>query len=139
LIEPAAMPESVRELIGRSIHSIEALEVLLLLRAPVTRSWTAEQLARDLRLPESMVVTALQALVVHQLALQIGEQSPLRYQYRLQGQESEKTIDELAEIYAQNRVEVLMQISSNAIDRVRKAALRAFSDAFRLSGRKKDG
>jgi hypothetical protein len=139
LTETGAIPESVRELISRSIHSIEALELLLMLRGPVVRSWTAEQLARDLRLPENMVVSALQALVVNKLALQVGEQSLPKYQYRLQAPEAEQTIVELAELYAHNRVEVLMQISSNAIERVRRSALRTFSDAFRLPGKKKDG
>lgn len=133
------MPERVRELISRSIHSIEALEVLLVLRGTVVRTWTAAQLASELRLPESAVVTALQALVLSQLALQASDESPLPYQYRLQQPEAEETVDELAKTYARNRVEVLMQISSNAIDRVRKGALKTFSDAFRLTGRKKDG
>jgi hypothetical protein len=129
----------VRELISRSVHSIEALEVLLVLRGPVMRSWTAQQLATELRLPEAALATALQALVASELALQLDDGAPLQYQYRLQVPEAEEAVERLAKIYAQNRVEVLMLISSNAIDRVRKGALRTFSDAFRLRGRKKDG
>jgi hypothetical protein len=139
LTESGAIPESVRELISRSVQSIEALEVLLVLRGPVMRSWTAAQLASELRLPEGVLVSALQALVVSELALQVDDSRPLRYQYRLQVPEAEEAVEDLAEIYAQNRVEVLMLISSNAIDRVRKGALRTFSDAFRLRGRKNDG
>jgi hypothetical protein len=137
--ESGAIPESVRELISRAVQSIEELEVLLVLRGPVMRSWTAAQLASELRLPEGVLVTALQALVVSELALQVNDSTPLQYQYRLQVPEAEEAVEDLAEIYAQNRVEVLMLISSNAIDRVRKGALRTFSDAFRLRGRKKDG
>jgi hypothetical protein len=139
LTESGAIPESVRELISRSVHSIEELEVLLVLRGPVMRSWTAAQLASELRLPEGVLLTALQALVVSELALQLDDSPPLQYQYRLQVPEAEEAVEDLAEIYAQNRVEVLMLISSNAIERVRKGALRTFSDAFRLRGRKKDG
>lgn len=139
LTDPGAIPEQVRDLISRSLHSIEALEVLLVLRGPVVRTWTAAQLASELRLPESAVLAALEALIVRHLALQTSDAPPLQYQYRLQAPEAEETVVELAAIYAHNRVEVLMQISSNAIERVRRGALRTFSDAFRLPGRKKDG
>lgn len=139
MTEGAEISTRVKELLTASIHSLEELEVLLTLRGAVMRSWTATQLARELRLPEAMVVTALQALVLNKLALQVGEQSPLQYQYRLQEAEAEETVAELGETYRQLRLEVIMQISTNAINRVRQGALRTFSDAFRLPGGKKDG
>lgn len=134
-----AIPAKVRELLRSSIRSIEELEVLLVLRGAVVRSWTSEQLGQELRLPEPMVVTALQALVLSKLAIQVGEQSPLQYQYRLQEPEAEEIVQELIDAYTRHRLEVLMQISSNAIERVREGALRTFSDAFRWPGRKRDG
>ena len=139
MTEQGAISSEVQALLRRSIHSIEELEVLLVLRGAVVRDWTAEELARELRLPENLVVSALQALVLGELAIQEGEGSPLHYQYDLQAPETEQVVAELAKTYAQYRLEVLMQISSNAIERVRKGALITFSDAFRLQNRKKDG
>lgn len=139
MTEESAIPARVRELLRSSIRSIEELELLLVLRRPVTRSWSAEQLGQELRLPEPMVVTALQALVLSKLAIQVGERSPLQYRYRVQEPEAEQIVGELMDAYTQHRLEVLMQISSNAIERVREGALRTFSDAFRWPGRKRDG
>jgi hypothetical protein len=139
LIEGDEIPAGVQQLLRSSIHSIEELEVLLTLRGAVVRSWTAAELARELRLTEAMMVTALQALILNRLALQVREESPQQYQYRLQESEVEEIVAELSKTYSSHRLEIIMQISSNAIKRVREGALRTFSDAFRLPGRKKDG
>lgn len=138
MTEETAIPPEVKELLRRAIHSIEELEILLVLRGAVMRSWTAEQLARELRLPEAMAASALQSLVVNKLALQVGIPAPQQYQYRLQPPEGEEAVAELVETYAQYRLEVLMQISSNAIERVREGALRTFADAFRFRGGRRD-
>jgi hypothetical protein len=139
LTESGAISLRVQELLRGSIRSIEELEVLLVLRGAVVRDWTAEQLSRELRLPESAAASALSALVLGGLAIQVGEQPPLHYQYRLHAPETEEVVEELAKTYGHHRLEVLMQISSNAIERVRKGALTTFSDAFRLPSRRKDG
>jgi hypothetical protein len=139
LTEADTIPSEVRELVGSSIHSLEELEVFLFMRGASTRDFSAEQLSRELRLQESMVVTALQPLVMRKLVMQVGVTSPLRYQYGPQAPQARQAADKLAELYADNRMEVLMLISGNAIERIRQGALRRFSDAFRFSGRKKDG
>lgn len=139
MTEAGAIPSEVRDLIGHSVHSLDELEVFLFLHGAFTRHFTAEQLARELRLQESMVITALQRLVMRKLVMQVGAIAPLRYQYGPQAPEARQAADQLAEVYADNRMEVLMLISGNAIERIRRGVLTRFSDAFRFSGRKKDG
>jgi DNA-binding MarR family transcriptional regulator len=137
--EKNAIPAQVCELIRASIHSLEELEILLMLHRERGRSWSAGQISSELRMSETLVVTALQALVANKLAARVGDATPLQHRYLSQGPQAEPVLEELARTYAQNRAPVLMQISSNAIERVREGALRRFSDALRVAGRKRNG
>jgi hypothetical protein len=136
LSDQREIPARARELIRNSIHSLEALEALLWLRGAASRRWTAEQLARELRLPEARLTTALRNLVLGRL-IREGEESPRRYQYWPQEPGTAAAVDELAEAYESSRPEVLVSISSHAIERVRRG-LRTISDAFRPRANKKD-
>jgi predicted transcriptional regulator len=137
VIDESAIPARVRDLVRASLHSIEELEVLLKLHAG--GRWTVAQLSCELRLPESTIEAAVQALAQNKLATQVGAERPWHYVYAPQAPEVQQAVDELAATYAENRVPILMFISSTAIERVREGALKAFADAFRLSGRTKDG
>jgi DNA-binding HxlR family transcriptional regulator len=138
LTDDGTIPAQVCALIRASIHSLEELEVLLILYNERTRSWSAEQLSNELRISETLVVAALQALIVNKLAARVGDGTPPQYRYLVQDPDAEPIVDELARTYAHNRVPVLMQISSHAIERVRKGALKTFSEAFRWPGGKRD-
>jgi hypothetical protein len=45
----------------------------------------------------------------------------------------------LLEVYESNRIELMMLLSANAIERMRTGALRAFADAFVIGRNRKDG
>jgi hypothetical protein len=134
LSDQREIPARARELIRTSIHSLEALEALLWLRGAASRRWTAAQLARELRLPEAGLTTALQNLVLGRL-IREGEESPRCYQYWPHEPGMAAAVDELAEAYQSSRPEVLVSISSHAIERIRRG-LRTISDAFRPANKK---
>jgi hypothetical protein len=51
-------------------------------------------------------------------------------QYRGPRADFRSLVERLSQVYEQNRFEVIMLMSANAIERVRTGALRAFADAF---------
>jgi DNA-binding transcriptional ArsR family regulator len=134
--EDTQIPVEVRELILDRLKSIEELEVLLLIRTDAPRAWTTEQLASTLKLPAASVEAALSALSANRL---VTAQPDGTHQYDAADAKTRLSVEMLAQVYAGSRVEILVFIATNAINRVRKGALQTFSEAFRLKGRKDDG
>ncbi len=135
------LPEDVQRLLRDQIESYEQLELLLLLRTELDHPWTAEALSSRLRIPASLVVAALDELQTARLV----EARPLgaarQYAYVPQSPHAEATLGRLVQAYREHPIPVLKQMSANAIERVRTAALRTFADAFilRKDKDKKDG
>lgn len=135
------LPEDVQRLLRDQIESYEQLELLLLLRTELDRPWTAEALSARLRIPVSLAVAALDELQTVRLV----EARPLgaerQYAYVPQSDRVEAALGSLAQAYREHPIPILKQMTANAIERVRTAALRTFADAFilRKDKDKKDG
>jgi hypothetical protein len=127
------LPAHVVELIREHIHSIEALEVVLLLRRDAPRSWTAPRLADELKASQNAIGATMPHLLESQIVGQEGSDARMRYVYVAQGKLAQSVAD-LDQLYATDRFEVLQAIASNAISRVRKNARRAFPGVFRPGG-----
>jgi biotin operon repressor len=134
LADDDQIPALARELIKERIHSIEALEVVLALRERKGQPVAYAELSATLRISESSVDSALDELRAGGLVVCQGGKACYQPAPQL-----EPAVASLVETYAQMRVETLVLISKNAIGRVRNDALRTFSEAFRLRGRKDDG
>jgi DNA-binding MarR family transcriptional regulator len=117
------LPADVKEFIGKHIHSVAQLEVLLMLRREPDRTWTLEQLTNGLYLQSQMVARLLTDIVQRGFAVQ--EQGSFRYQPA--NDEERQLIDRLAHMYQERRVAVITEIFSKPID-----VVKAFADAFRL-------
>jgi hypothetical protein len=129
------IPLEVRKLIQERIHSIEALEVLLMLYQQRVRALPLTEIAAQLRIGKASVEAALSELESTGLARRAAEEAV----YPPTPLELERAIAGLLHTYEHFRVEILVMISKNAIGRVRNDALRTFAEAFRLGGKKKDG
>ncbi|HEX4051978.1 MAG TPA: hypothetical protein VHY19_13980 [Steroidobacteraceae bacterium] len=124
----------IRRLLFERIASYEQLEALLLLRADATRSWSVPQLAASLRIDEASVAAALDALDADRLIEKCAD--PVSYRYAPADPHTGALVDRLARLYTEQRLEVIRQMSTNAIERLRSSAARTFADAFLLRGRK---
>lgn len=128
----------LRRFMTEFVHSYEQLEVLLLLYRQSAESWSAEDVAKQLKIaPESAAGTldTLQARGL--LVARAGTVSTFRY-----GPESQAlaaSVAEFARAYADGPIVVIEFMSANAIDRVRSSALKTFAEAFRFRGRGKNG
>lgn len=126
-----SLPARVADFICEHIHSIEQLEVVLLLQGNVGQSWTAPEVAASLQIAESNAASALGHLIDRGLVQRVD---PLGSSFRYAPATSAiaQSLDGLVEVYATARLEVVMWISRCAMDRIRTAHVRAFAQAFLL-------
>lgn len=124
------LPNIVREFIIEHIDSVEQVEILLLLRQKTGRTWTAEAMARELRIAVSSAATRLADLKKLGFVVPV-DGAPGEYRYAPRTPELDETVRGLSEAYSERRVTVINLIFSKPIDKIR-----TFADAFRL--RKED-
>src|SRR5687768_11151466 len=98
MTEPS-LPKSIADLVGARIHSIEQLEVLLLLWRSSPETWTARRASTTLRLDETLVQGALGALAQHSL-LQAAGPDTGSFAYAPATAELAQQVDELAAHHA---------------------------------------
>lgn len=117
----AGITDGARRLIAEHIHSVEQLEVLLLLRAAPEKAWTAAEVARALVSQPDTAETRLTDLEQRRL-IRLTDSG-----WRYDPGPREREVSELAEAYNTRRVAVVGLIFSKPSDSVT-----SFSDAFRL-------
>jgi hypothetical protein len=120
------VPAPVRRFIAKHIISVAQLEVLLLLRAAADKAWTSDEVARALVTQSEAAAGWLEDLTEHGLARKEGA----RYGYAPSTPEDDRTIDALAESYANYRVAVISLIFARPSERITR-----FADAFRFRRR----
>lgn len=133
------LPEDVQKLLRDQIDSYEQLEILLLLRTEPDHPWTVEALSARLRIPASLALLALDELQTAGFVQARALGAEKQYAYVAQSSHVEATLERLVQAYREHPISILKQMSANAIERVRTAALRTFADAFILRKDKKDG
>ncbi|MGH2802826.1 MAG: hypothetical protein ACRDL4_07255 [Thermoleophilaceae bacterium] len=117
------MPAPVRRFITSHIVSVAQLEVLLLLRAARDKQWTSDEVARALVTQPEAAAGWLEKL--HEQGLAVERDGSYRYQPSTE--ELDRTVDSLAESYANYRVAVISLIFARPSERIT-----LFADAFRL-------
>ncbi|MCY1073534.1 hypothetical protein [Archangium lansingense] len=119
------LPEEVRRFITDHIDSVEQLEILLLLHQHPERSWTAESVARELRISALSADDRLKDMARSGILAKV-QGSEVEYRYA-PSQQLGDVVAGLATAYAERRVTVINLIFSKPIDKIR-----TFADAFRL-------
>lgn len=122
------LPDNVHRFIYQHVASVEQLEVLLLARRSPGRSWSAEDMARELYSHPTSIAGRFQALLGAGLLRETG---PGYFQYAPRTMELDAAVSRLDDMYRERRVAVIAAIASKSVENVR-----AFSDAFRI--RKKE-
>jgi predicted ArsR family transcriptional regulator len=130
------LPRAVDDLLGNSIRSIEELEILLLLiRSRGARS--SKELACELALSEAAILTALEDLAQARLVVRCEESSPRQFVFELRRGELGPAIEQLADAYEKNRLDIISLLSQRAILRLRSGVHRMFSGSFHSSQSRK--
>lgn len=119
------IPAEIRRFILTSIPSVPYLEALLLMRTDAQARWDSKRLAQRLYIGEKQAAALLATLCSAGIAVCDDSADPHLYSYRPGSEELRVRLDQLADIYARNLVEVTRFIHSK-MDR--KA--QQFADAF---------
>jgi hypothetical protein len=127
----------VGRLLFEQIASYEELEALLLLHKDAACTWTVDEVAERLRIDAARAATALAALRAQRL-LEQHSGPAVRYRYSTPDAGLADAVDRLARLYDEQRLEIIRQMSANAIERLRSSAARTFADAFLLRGGRHD-
>lgn len=116
----------MRRFILRHIHTLEQLDILLLLLDSAPRAWPDFEIAASLRTTPESARTRLSRLVSDGLIAVTTDSSP-KYLYKPRTDALDREARALSTCYRERRVAVITQIFSPAAGR---AAL--FADAFRI-------
>jgi len=132
------LPESVSVLLREHVTTFEQLEVLLLLHAYPHDDWTAAAVSERTRISAELIERALADFTGNGLVEQVRENPPA-YCFAPRATPQRQAAADLATAYRDQHALVMSTMSVNAIERIRSGTLRAFSDAFLLKRKDRDG
>jgi hypothetical protein len=115
----------IQQLLGDPVDSVEALELLLLLRRSPDTFWSSDAAAQQLGIRRELSERKLTQLAGRNLLVRGLETGA--YRYAPADDEVRAAVDELAAAYDEQRITVINAIYSANVER-----LRAFANAFRL-------
>jgi hypothetical protein len=119
--------EHLKRFILTSIDSVPHLEAILLLRYDLQKSWDAKVIAQTLYISEKKACDVLDDLCASRLIVKEVD----TYHYNPSSPDIKKTLDELADIYAKNLIEVTHLIHAKTDRQAQQ-----FGDAFKwLNGK----
>jgi DNA-binding IclR family transcriptional regulator len=118
------LPQHVDRFLRGSLRSVWELELLLLLRAQRSRSWTADELVHDLRASMAIVGTALGTLQRLRLIERAADES---YRYAPVTPELDQLVSDTAAAFASSPSSV-----TEAILSAPSSSIRIFADAFKI-------
>lgn len=119
-------PESIIKFVRQHIHSVEQLEVLLLLHGSATREWSAAQVNLLLKSDENSVGERLQDLYSRKLLTKRMDVNQAFFRFP-ENLDLEISVTELKEFYKIFTVRMIEIIYSST-----DASLKDFSDSFRI-------
>ena len=120
------IPKEVKRFIADHIDSVEALEVLLLLRDHPGRGWSAEEVSRELYTQTESAAKRLAELQSINL-LTATDEPNLLYRYSPGTDALDQIVSGLSKAYKERRVTVIGLIFSSPSDKIR-----TFADAFKI-------
>jgi hypothetical protein len=133
----SGLSEAAQQFLWERIEDYAQFDMLLLLHRHATRVWTIEATIPELKLPHAEAVAALDHLTKHRLLERCAGEVH-GYRYSPTDTALEACVQELALAWEENRLAIISLMNSHALSRIRNAALRTFSNAFRLRGPQND-
>lgn len=126
-MDPTPDIAAVRALIAEHMRSVVELECLLLLERDVARSWSASELAGELRIGADWAMRELAELAQRGFAV-ADSSTPPRYTFAAPTPALRDVVAQLARFYAEHRVSVIEMIYAQPA----ASPLKSFADAFRI-------
>jgi len=124
-----AIDPAVERFLLDSIDTVPHLEALLLLFQSPSTAWTVVELAARIYVNDKQASNILEDLTRRSLIVRI-EQAPAKYQYTPRSPEQGALLEQVAQAYRTQLVQLTRFIHSNA-----SGSVRDFARAFRLKDR----
>lgn len=126
------LPAGVHQFLSEYVQSISQLELLLLLHSNVEKSWSVEDVAKELYTSVNMTQGLLESLRTIGLVSLVEDSAP-RYQYATKSAELHKLVGDLAHVYSERRLTIINAIYSGPLQK-----LHNFADAFRFRNKENE-
>jgi hypothetical protein len=133
LTEEGQLSEELLAFIRQHIHSVEQLEMLLLVRRE-KGDWTPEKVSEEMRTALPSAFDRLADLEQRGLLVSHRNGTGPAYRYAPKSGELEQIVSSLADAYAERKYTIIDLIFSKPIDKIR-----VFANAFRLRRDEDDG
>jgi predicted transcriptional regulator len=124
------VPENVRALLRDHLESFEQLELLLFLKQHPDVRYSAKELASHCEISLQAANDALGSLTKSGFVKSIGTEVAYVYSSAIIDKSIDHAIGSLSTIYSRQNLAIIRLMATNSVDRVRAAALRAFTDSF---------
>ena len=121
------LPQDVTRLIGKHIHGVSQLELLLFLHNQPTREVSVETVAKEQGMRDDQASILLEDLTSRGLLVEADAEDEARYRYEPKSRELARQVDALAKIYPTYRHAIIQLIYSKPGESVMN-----FAEAFRL-------
>jgi len=125
-----ALPDEVVALLREQRVTLESLDVLLLLFRACECGWRVPELASKLAVSEASLLPLLEDLAGHGLVRVMLVARDTVWFYAPRDASLAGAVARIAAIDEVQRLELMRCLGALALDRVRRSAARAFSDAF---------
>jgi acetolactate synthase small subunit len=130
--------EELRQFLHDSVKSFEELEALLFLARHPDQDFSAEAVTATLGATVGSIDEALEELARVGELVNMTRAGMVRvYRYAPRDESIRRRVAELEAAYNERRMTIVQMLSANALERVRRAAMRRLADAFRIERGKK--
>lgn len=122
MVEHSDLPDVVTRDVDLYIDNLDGLEVAMLLYREQARSWTADQVATQLRISTRVSRRELERMCTRGIAI-------LGNAFRFDGSDPDRAaaVARIAAIYGTRRIELINYVASQTLKRIQSIA-----DAFRI-------
>jgi hypothetical protein len=127
--------QDLRQFLLENVATYDELEALLLLQRQPALAWESNAAARELGLPVRQCEAALENLAARGL-LALGG-NPITFRYAPASNELAEATEQLQRAYRKDRFAIVQLMTTNAMDRMRAAALDRLGGALQLRDSKK--
>lgn len=125
-----SLPPEVHALLLERVRTFDQLETLRLLHAHRAERWNSDAVGAALKMAPASADDALENLFEQELVDRRVDGGIASYQYREGPGVSAAMVTELLHAYSHDRVGVMKEMISNAVERVRGEAGRTFGEAL---------
>lgn len=130
-----ALPPEVVAILRERFHTLEAVEALVALHA-APRPWPVSEVAATLGVEREVARSALEELAGGRFVV---PDAAMAFRYAPKDAATAAAATALVRTYRTARLDVMRQMTENAMERIRSSAATAFADAFRFGKGRKDG